>query len=111
MSLTIVQAAAVASWIDAAKNTDGSAIQGSEITGYQLGIRPLSGSAGTYPVNSPAIAPSATSEALSLIATVLVPGEYLAAVRSVGPTNSPWSNEFAFNIAQPVPSAQRLRCS
>jgi len=104
MANVIVQSSAVANWIPAIKNTDGSALQTGEITGYHLGVRPSSGTVGTYPVLAPVVGATAVSEPLTALASVLVPGDYAAAVRSEGPTNSAWSAEFAFTIAQPVPN-------
>jgi hypothetical protein len=92
-------------WTDPTTNTDGSPITTGEITGYQIGVRPSTGSAGTYPVTVAVSGPTTTSEALSAITPPLTPGSYAAAIRSVGPTDSAWSNEATFTIAAPVPSA------
>lgn len=92
------------SWTPATTNTDGSPIAAGEITGYLLGIRSAtdpSSVAGTYPIAVPIGDPSATSEAVSAIGTVLKPDTYAAALESVGPTNSAWTPEITFTIAAP----------
>jgi hypothetical protein len=103
----IVPSTAVFTWVDATKNTDGSNIVAGEVTGFVIGIRSttVAGSvAGTYPINSPSIAASAVSEAVSLITPSLQPDNYAAAIKSTGPVPSAWSTEVAFAIAQPVPA-------
>lgn len=103
----IVPATAQFTWTDATKNTDGSALQSGEVTGFVIGIRSTTATgsvAGTYPINSPSIAASAVSEAVALITPSLQPDSYAAAIRSTGPTNSAWSSEVQFQIVQPVPS-------
>lgn len=102
---TIVPSTAKFSWTDASKNLDGSAIVAGEVTGFLIGIRQSSGTAGTYPINSPAIAANAVSEAVALITPALQPGDYAASIKSVGPTNSDWSPEVTFTIALPIPNA------
>jgi hypothetical protein len=102
---TIVPSTAKFTWTDATKNLDGSAIVAGEVTGFLIGIRPSTGTAGNYPINSPPIAANAVSEAVALITPSLVPGDYAAAIQSVGPSNSPWSAEVTFTIAVPVPAA------
>jgi hypothetical protein len=84
-------------WEPATQNTDGSAITAGEVTGYEVGIR-QGGTAGTYPT---IIAVSGAFTALQLISAITPPlsaGTYIAAVRSVGPINSPWSTEFTFTV-------------
>lgn len=100
---TIVPSTAKFTWTDATKNLDGSAITSGEVTGFLIGIRPSTGTAGTYPINSPAISATAVSEAVAAISTSLVAGDYAASIMSVGPANSAWSPEVTFTIALPVP--------
>jgi hypothetical protein len=84
-------------WIDPTLNTDGGAVTAGEITGYQIGLR-QGGSAGTYPITVAVASPTATSELFSAISPALVSGTYIAAIRSVGPTDSAWSAEITFAI-------------
>jgi hypothetical protein len=90
------------SWVDATKNVDGSAVSSGEVTGFQIGVRPSSGTAGTYPMLTP-VAATATTEPLASLSTLLVPGSYAAAIMSLGPVNSAWSTEVTFTIAPPQP--------
>jgi hypothetical protein len=83
-------------WIDPALNTDGSALNPGEVTGYNIGIRPASGTAGTYPtvILIPNAGATTTTQTLNLPA-----GNYLAAAQAVGPTDSAWSVEVPFTVA------------
>lgn len=104
---TINPSTAKFSWTDPATNTDGSAIQSGEITGYNVGIRSATAAgsvAGTYPIIAQASGAAAASEAVSAIGTVLKPDTYAAAIQTIGPVNSAWSSEVEFTIAQPVPN-------
>ena len=96
-------------WTDATLNVDGSAIAAGEITGYSVGVRSTTAAgsaAGTYPFSISAPS-SATSVLLSALATALPPDTYVAAVQSIGPTDSAWSNESApFTIAAALPIPQ-----
>lgn len=88
------------SWADPAVNTDGSPIQAGEITGYQIGIRPSTGTAGTYPTIVAVSGASSTSAPVPTLAS----GSYEAAIQTVGPNDSAWSAEMAFTItATPEP--------
>lgn len=103
----IVPSTAKFTWVDATLNTDGSAITSAEVTGYEIGVRSATASgsvAGTYPILLPTAAASATSEAVSAATPMLQPDTYFAAIRSVGPIDSAWTNEIEFTIAQPVPT-------
>lgn len=91
-------------WVDPTKNTDGTAITAGEVTGYQIGVRPSTGTPGTYPVLTPIASPTATSEPLASLSSVLAPGSYAAAIQTVGPVNSAWSSEITFAIAPPTPN-------
>jgi hypothetical protein len=92
------------SWTDPTTNTDGSPITAGEIQGYQLGIRPASGTAGTYPILAPPVASSAVNETLAATGELLAPGDYFAAVRAITATvDSAFSNEGAFNVPVPPP--------
>lgn len=104
---TINPATAKFSWVDALANTDGSALQAGEITGYVIGVRSASAAGsvvGTYPANSAPVPATATSDAFTALNLTLKPDTYFAAVRSLGPVNSDWSSETEFTIAQPVPA-------
>lgn len=92
-------------WTDPTTNTDGSAITAGEITGFNVGIRQAAQPAGVYPITLPVASPSATSALIAAVSPALAPGDYVAAVQTVGPTSSAWSNEAAFSLAAPVPSA------
>lgn len=82
------------SWIAPTTNTDGSAIAAGEITGYNVGIRPATGSAGTYNT----LIPVSGAATLSVALPALTAGSYQVAVQVVGPNNSAWSPEAAFSI-------------
>jgi hypothetical protein len=99
------------SWTPASANTDPSLpFTAGEVTGFEIGIRPASGTAGAYPIIIPIADPAATSEALSAayaagLAT-LKDGDYQSAIRSTGPAPSAFTSETdasAFTIATPVP--------
>jgi hypothetical protein len=96
-----------AKWTDPTTNTDGTPIASGEITGYAVGVRLASGTAGTYPYQATAPA-TATSELLSLLTPVLPTGEALiGAVQAISATNgnSAWSSESSsFTLLAP-PSA------
>lgn len=95
-------------WQDPTTNVDGSAIQAGEITGYNLGIRSTTASGsiqGTYPITVNVPGATAAKESVAAIGTVLKPDTYAAAIQTAGPTNSAWSAEVEFTIAQPVPSS------
>lgn len=95
-------------WTDPTTNTDGTALASGEITGYIVGVRPASGTAGTYPSTLTAPAGS-TSALLSALAPALALGTYFAAVQTESTTNGPsaWSAEVSFTlvIAPNPPSA------
>jgi hypothetical protein len=90
------------SWTIPTLNTNGSAILAGEITGFSIGIRSSTGTAGTYPTLIAVASPTATTA--PMIATPLEPGAYAAAIQTVGPADSAWSAEVAFTItAAPQP--------
>ena len=91
------------SWQPPTTNVDGSAIVAGEITGYQIGIRPSTGTVGTYPTLVSVSGPTTTAELLSALPTPLAAGSYNAAIQTVGPIDSAWSTEIAFTIAPPTP--------
>jgi len=95
-------------WVDPTTNTDGSALTAGEVTGYTIGVRDTTAAgsaAGTYPMLTPITDAAATSEALSALTTLLVPGSYAAAIRVAGPVPSAWSVETTFAITPPTPNA------
>lgn len=105
---TVNPSTAKFSWTDPTANTDGSALQTGEVTGYAIGIRSTTAAgsvAGSYTVTAQVAGAAAANEALSAIGTVLKPDTYAAAIQSVGPVNSAWSSEIQFTIAQPVPNS------
>lgn len=91
-------------WTDPTTNTDGTAIAAGEITGYSIGVRPSTGTPGTYTVVTPVAGAAVTSEALASLSSVLVPGSYAAAIQTIGPVDSGWSAEITFTITPPVPN-------
>jgi len=91
------------SWTPPTTNTDGSPITPGEITGYQVGIRPASGTPGVYPLLAPVDPATDTSDMLAEAAPNLAFGDYAAAVRVVGPVDSAWSPEATFSLVAPPP--------
>lgn len=94
-------------WTDPTANVDGTALSAGEVTGYTIGVRSTTAAgsvAGTYPALTTIANPTATSEAMSALSTVLKPDSYAAAVRTDGAVNSAWSSEVTFTIAPPVPN-------
>lgn len=92
-------------WVDPTTNTDGSTITTGEVTGYQIGVRLASGTPGQYLVTTQFVPGAAsTTEVFSSLSAVLAPGDYAAAIQTVGPTNSVFSTETTFTIAAPVPN-------
>ena len=87
------------SWTPNTQNDDGSPIVAGEITGYNLGVRPAAGSPGVYTINVPV---SGTTEPVAAIPS-LAPGDYFAAVQSVGPVNSDFTAELPFTVSLPKP--------
>jgi hypothetical protein len=94
-------------WNDPTTNVDGSLIASGEITGYTVGVRLQSGTAGTYPYS--VTAPStAVTELLSALTPVLPTSVALvAAVQAVSSTNgnSAWSVESASFQLTAAPNA------
>lgn len=90
-------------WSVPTKNTDGSALTSGEVTGYSIGVRAASqGAAGTYPTLTAVADPTATTAAIPALA----PGNYAAAIMSLGPNPSAWSPEATFTLAAvPMPPA------
>jgi hypothetical protein len=86
-------------WVDPTTNVDGSAIGPSEITGYLIGVRPATGTAGVYPVTLQA-PPTATSATFASIVPPLAPGSYQSAIQTLSTSNgnSAWSAEVPFSI-------------
>lgn len=87
-------------WADPTTNVDGSPIVAGEITGYNIGIGTASG---VYTINVPVAGAAAASELLSQITPALAPGTYFAAVQTVGPVDSVYSNEVTFTLTAPPP--------
>lgn len=80
------------------QNTDSSPITAGEITGYQVGIRASNGTPGVYTIFLSIDDPNNASQLIADIQPPLNSGDYVAAVRSIGPVNSGWSNESAFTV-------------
>jgi hypothetical protein len=88
------------SWTDPTVNTDGTAITAGEITGFQIGVRPSTGTAGTYPTLIPVSGATTTSAPVPTLAA----GTYAAAIMTIGPNDSAWSTEQTFTITEvPTP--------
>lgn len=94
---------------------DGSPLLTSDIKQVNIGIRPKSGTAGTYPlmavdVTFTADAQGVSHESLSVFGS-LAPGDYIAAAETVMKAGgiSVWSAESAvFTIAPPIPNPPSL---
>jgi hypothetical protein len=89
--------------------SDGAPVQGADVTGFIVGLRSLTvpGSApGTYPILSPIVPASATSDALSAVTASLKPDDYAVAVQAQS-ANGPsvWSVEVAFTGELPRPNS------
>lgn len=94
-------------WTDPTTNVDGSALAAGEVTGYTIGVRSTTATgsvAGTYPALTTIANPTATSEAIASLSTVLKPDDYAAAIRTDGPVDSAWSTEATFTVSAPVPN-------
>jgi hypothetical protein len=91
------------SWVDPTQNVDGTPIASGEITGYTIGIRntATTGSvAGTYPITLTA-PPTVTTDLISAITPALPAGSYAAAIEAnTASSNSVWSAEQDFTIAE-----------
>ena len=95
----------IISWVDPTTNTDGSAINPAEITGYEIGARNVNAAgsvAGTYPIT--ANVPAGSNSAPLSVLGPLPAGSYAGAARALGPNDSGWSTEATFTIA-PVPAS------
>lgn len=95
------------SWQLPISNADGSPLVAGEISGFTIGIRSTTAAGsvpGTYPALTSIADPTATSEAISALSTVLKPDSYAAAIRSDGSVDSAWSAEATFTIEVPVPN-------
>jgi hypothetical protein len=91
-------------WVEPTKNTDGTNVTSGEITGYNIGIRPSSGTPGTYTSTVTVTGATTLSAPISAASPALVSGSYMAAIQSIGPTDSTFSAEVAFTLAgTPVP--------
>lgn len=102
----VVNPVGTATWTDPTQNTDNSPITAGEVTGYLVGIRPASGTPGTYPttVAAPASATSvsiaAALAALPSAGTATVAG-YFSSVQTQSANNSVWDvNEVGFSLSK-----------
>jgi hypothetical protein len=87
-------------WTPASANTDATLpFVAGEVTGFVIGIRPVAGSPGVYPITIAVNDPAATKETLSAAVAaglaVLKDGTYQSAIKSVGPVDSAWTSEVA----------------
>ncbi len=90
---------------------DGSALSVADIKQVNIGIRPKTGTAGTYPLTAIDVtftpdAQGVSHETLAVFGS-LAPGDYIAAAETVMKAGgvSVWSTESApFTIAPPIPS-------
>jgi hypothetical protein len=94
-------------WTDPTVNTDGTPITAGEVTGYAVGVRLATGTAGTYAYTASAPATS-TSELINLLAPMLPTGVSLIAAVQTQSTQgaSAWSAEsapFTLSAAPPSP--------
>jgi hypothetical protein len=87
------------SWVEPTVNTDGTPVAAGEITGYQVGVRPASGTPGTYPDTASVSGATTLTATIASVNPALLSGSYAAAVRAIGPTDSAWSAEITFAIA------------
>ena len=97
------------SWTAPTAGSDGQPLAGGDVvTGYIVGLRSLTATgsvSGTYPIQSPLTAATATSESLSAITASLKADDYAASVQAQsadGP--SAWGTEFQFTGVLPVPN-------
>jgi hypothetical protein len=92
-------------WTAPTLNTDGSAIAAGEITGFNIGVRAATGVLGTYAYTGTVSTPTATSELLSALSPQPPYGvSLIAAVQTVGPTDSAWGESGPFTLSAPVPA-------
>lgn len=90
------------SWVD------GDAVPGADVTGFIVGLRSLTvagSAAGTYPIQSPPVAASETTDALSQVTASLKADDYAIAVQAQS-ANGPsvWSVELQFTGVLPLPN-------
>lgn len=86
----------------------GAPVDGAAITGFIVGLRSLTAvgsAAGTYPILSPAVSASATTDALTSIAATLKPDDYAVNVQAQSANGpSDWGTEFQFTGVLPRPN-------
>lgn len=93
-------------WVAPTTNTDGSPIVAGEITGYNLVLRNADASSpGVYTISVPITDPAATEEPLAAIRSLLVVGNYAAAIQTVGPVASGFTGEVTFTVDALQPNA------
>lgn len=95
-----------ANWTIPTLNTDGSTVTVDEITGYELGVRSTTANGstvGVYPILQEISDPSTTTLTTLVTAPPYFQDTYAVAVRTVGPTNSDWSNEATFTVSGLLP--------
>ena len=91
-------------WAAPTKNTDGTNVVAGEITGYNVGIRPSSGSPGTYTSTIAVSGATTLTAPLSAATPPILSGTFAAAVQSKGPSDSAFSAEITFTLSgTPVP--------
>jgi len=100
----------VVSWTAPTLGTDGKPLSGGDaVTGYIAGLRSLTATGsvvGVYPIQSPSVAATQLSDALSSIAANLKADQYAASVQAQSANGpSAWATEFQFQGTLPVPQA------
>lgn len=91
-------------WVAPTKNTDGTTVSAGEITGYTVGIRPTSGTPGTYTSTIAVSGATTLTAPIAAANPALLSGSFAAAIQSVGPSPSAFSAEITFTLSgTPVP--------
>ncbi len=102
--VTFMTTPATISWVPPTLNTDGSALDPGEVTGYEVGIRAAAGTAGVYPTIIPVAGADTTSLAVASIVPPLPAGDYFTAVRAAGPVDSDFTAELPFTVDAKKPN-------
>ena len=88
-------------WTNPTENTDGTALDQSTLTAYDIGCTSVTGDPYQVIESFPATQPLPTTRTVSL-----APGDYWCVIRvSTANASSEWSAEVFFTLAHPVPIA------